>query len=373
MGAGISMSGLRSSPDLRPRARWRRAVPAALALLLATSCTLVVTGAPPAGALGNGRFAIAPTSITSHPRQDFTPVLSAGATSTDQVSVENLTNKPINLQLYAADAYNTPTGGFAIEPDFKPKKHMGAWIHLAVPSLQLQPLTGDIVPFTYEIPDSVPPGDYPGGIVAVQTTGQPIEHGHVRVRAEYAIAIPVLGRISGPLSPRLSVTAVSVTTKGSVATQFGGPVDATVTYSVTNSGNEYLKPTFKVSVSPLIGGGSSYTQKLPGALLPGSTVTFHHTFDGIVPFGSVGATVTATGTGVQATGSSTAIVIPWGIVAIVVLLIVLIVLTVRHRRRRSRPGPPSAPAAGGGAAPGPGGGATPPAVPAGGGPGARGP
>ena len=315
----------------------------------------MLAGATQAGALGNGRFAVSPTSVTSQSRQDFTPVLAAGTTSTDRMSVENLTTKPITLELYAADAYNTPTGGFAIEPNFKPKKHMGAWIHLAVPSLQLQPLTGDIVPFTYEIPDNEPPGDYPGGIVAVQTTGAPIKHGHVRVRAEYAIAIPVLGRVSGPLSPRLSVTAVSVATSGSVGTQFGGPVDATVTYSVTNSGNQYLKPTITVSLSPLIGGGSHYQQKLPGALLPGSTVTFHHTFDNVVPFGSLSASVTAHGTGVKATGSSTAIVIPWGIVAIVVLLVAVIVLVVR-RRRRSRTGPSDL-AAPGGSPPGPGGGA----------------
>lgn len=346
-------------------------MPGAVGLLLAASSVVAVAGAPQAGALGNGRFAIAPTSVTSQARQDFTPVLSAGSTSTDRISVENLTNKPINLQLYAADAYNTPTGGFAVEPDFKPKKHMGAWIHLAVPSLQLQPLTGDIVPFTYEIPTNVPAGDYAGGIVAVQTTGQPIEHGHVRVRAEYAIAIPVLGRVSGPLNPRLSVTAVSVATKGSVATQFGGSVDATVTYSVTNSGNEYLKPAFTVSLSPLFGGGPSYEQKLPGALLPGSTVTFRHTFDSVVPFGSLTATVIAEGTGVRATGSSSAVVIPWGIVAIVVLLIVLVLLLVR-RRRRSRPGASPGRAAPGGASPGAGGG-TPTPVPAGGGPGARSP
>lgn len=348
----------------------------AVLLLCAASCVGALVGPSPASALGNGRFSLAPTSTGHQARQVFAPVLTPGGTSTDEVSVANLTTKPINLELYAADAYNTPNGGFAIEPNFKPKVHMGKWIHLAVPNVVLQPLTGDLVPFTYHVPGNVAPGDYAGGVVAVQTTGAAANRGHVRVRTEYAIGIPVLGAVPGPLHPRLDVSAVSVTTTSPFASQFGGPVDATVTYSVTNTGNEYLKPTITVSLSPLIGSGPKHQQTLPGALLPGSTITFRHTFDSIVPYGALTATVTAKTSVAEATGSSTAVVIPWGIVAIVVLLIVLIVLLVRRRRRR--PGPPSEFVQSGGAPPGPGGSATPPAPPApqapiGTSPGARGP
>lgn len=368
-----------------PTADDRRAVrggclarrPSVLAAVLLVLCAVplgvALGGESPASALGNGRFAVTPASAPHHARQDFAPVLSAGGTSTDQVSVANLTTKPITLQLYAADAYNEPTGAFAVEPDFKPKVHMGKWIHLAVPSVTLQPLSGDLVPFTYNVPGNVAPGEYAGGIVAVQTTGTAPTKGKVRVRAEYAIAVPVLGRIAGTLHPQVEVSAVSVTTTRPFASQFGGPVDATVTYSVTNTGNEYLKPTMTVSLSPFIGGGSTYQQAIRGALLPGSTVTFHHTFKGILPFGSLSATVTAKTAAAHASGSSTVVIIPWGIVVIVVLLIVLAVVLVRRRRRR--PGPPSELVQPGDA---PGSGGTTPPVPpspvgSGRSPGARGP
>lgn len=356
--------------------RWWRVLLPAFVVVAAASAGSVIAGEAPASAIGNGRISLAPTTSGGHARQVFTPVLTAGGTATDEVSVANLTTHQINVQLYAADAYNSPTGSFAIKPDFEPKVHMGKWIHLAVPSLTLPPLSGDLVPFTYEVPGNVAPGDYAGGIVAVQTTGAPINHGHVRFRAEYAIGVPVLGSIPGTLNPRLEVSAVSVTTTRPFASQFGGPVDAKVTYSVTNAGNEDLKPTITVSLSPLIGGGATFQQKLPAALLPGSTVTFHHTFDSVAPFGSLTATVTAQTHVTEATGSSTAIVIPWGIVVIVVLLIVLVVLFVR-RRRRSRPGPSSDLAQAGGAPHKPGGStrttSRAPKTKVGGGPGARAP
>lgn len=170
------------------------------------------------------------------------------------------------------------------------------------------------------------------------------------------------------------MTSVSVATSGSIGTQFGGPVDATVTYSVTNTGNQYLKPTITVTTSGLIGGSHTFVKHIPDVLIPGSTITFRHTFDNVLPFGLVTANVKAKTNVTQASGSSTAVVIPWAIVAIVVLLIILIVVLVRRRRRRSRPGPPSEFVQSGGGAPSGSGGAMPPAPSAPvGGPGARGP
>jgi hypothetical protein len=331
----------------------------------------------PASAASNGSFAVAPLNAkTGHPRGLYAPVLPPGGTGSDKLSVANLTNSPMKLNLYAADAYNAATGSFTIQPDYKPKLHMGAWIHLAVPSVTIAPQSGYIVPFTYTVPANEPPGDYAGGIVAVQTTNNVAKTGPVRTRVLNAIGIPVLGTIPGPLHPRLAVTAVSIATKSTLATQFGGSVDATVTYSITNTGNQDLTPVITVSLSPFIGGAVKDQRRLHGALFPGSTVTFRHTFDNVQPYGALTANVTAHTAKASATGSSTAVIIPWGIVAIVVLLIVLIVWLVRRRRRRSRPGPPSEFAQSQGAPPGPAGGAGAPPVPpapVGGGPGARGP
>jgi len=350
-----------------------RVLAVAAGLAFAVSTAGALAGATPASALGNGNFSVAPTTVGGHSRQVYTPVVAAGSTSTDQVTLANLTKNPINLELYAADAYNTADGSFAVQPNFEAKVHMGKWIHFAVSTITIPPLSGDIVPFTYTIPGNTPPGDYAGGIVAVQTTGAPISHGHVRVRAQFAIAIPVLGRVEGPLHAGLAVSSVAVTTSGSIGTQFGGPVKTTVTYSITNTGDRYLKPTLTVTVSGLFGGGHTYVKHIPDVLVPGSTITFRHTFDSVLPFGSVTANVKARTAVTSATGGSTAVIIPWGIVGIVVLLIFLIVWLVRRRRRRSRPTPPPGLVQSGGGAPPGSGGAMPPSPMPVGGPGARGP
>lgn len=355
-------------------ARSRRVLLLAVGLVGGMSTVGALIEMTPASALGNGNFSVAPTTQGGHARQVYTPIVAAGSSSTDQVTVANLTKNPIDVELYAADAYNTADGSFAVKPNFEPKVHMGKWIHFATDALVIPPLSGDIVPFTYTIPGNTPPGDYAGGVVAVQTTGLPIKHGHVRVRAQYAIAVPVLGRVPGPLHAGLAVTSVSVTTSGGVGAQFGGPVNATVSYSITNTGDRYLKPTVTVTASGLVGSGHAFTKQVPDVLIPGSTITYRHSFKSILPFGALTAAVKAKTAVTQATGSASAVVIPWGIVGIVVLLIALIVWLVRRRRRPSRPEPPPERVASGGGAPSGSGAATPPAPAAPvGGPGARGP
>jgi len=166
----------------------------------------------------------------------------------------------------------------------------------------------------------------------------------VHVRVIDAVGVAVYGRIRGKFLPRLAVSRVSVSTTRPLASQFGGPVDATVQYSVTNTGNENLKPTITVSLSPLLGSGPKTTVHLP-QILPGSTVTFSHTFGGVSPFGDLTAVVTASRVGIQATGSSGAVVVPWGIVAVLAVLALLFVLRRRGRRRAGRKrGPAGVPA-----------------------------
>jgi hypothetical protein len=131
------------------------------------------------------------------------------------------------------------------------------------------------------------------------------------------------------------VTGVTVKTTRPFLSQFGGAVDATVTYSVTNTGNENLTPHVAISVSPLLGSAKTDHVKLP-LVLPGSTVTFKHTFEDVLPFGHLTSTVVASASGATNSGSIGTVVVPWGLVVIVVIL--LVVLFYRRRRRNRRRG-----------------------------------
>lgn len=338
----------RGEGEGRPRGRFRRVL-SFLAPVAGVAAVAVValSGPMPASAAGNGKFSLSPVSLGTTTRTVFTPQLTAGQTSKDSLVVVNETSQPITLEIYAADAYTARNGQFAVEPNFKPKKAMGAWIHLPISQVTVPARGGEEVPFTYNPPGNVAPGDYAGGIIAEEKTGTVDRKGTLRLEELDAVGSAVFGQVQGPLRPRLDVSAVSVSVHTSFASQFGGSVDATVTYSVTNTGNETLSPTVTVSLSPLLGGGPAPKHvKLP-QILPGSTVTFAKTFDGVVPFGSLSATVTADAPGAKATGTASAVVIPWGLVAIVVLIILALLL--RRRRRRTRQAGAAGPSTSGGA------------------------
>ena len=326
--------------DVRPGGRrWPdrrlRIGPALAALVSVVSIGSLVLAAP-ASAEGNGKFSLSPASTSPGIRSIFTPTLTAGVPLKDEAAVENLTAQPITLNLYAADGYTNSSGGFSLQPSYAPKLKMGVWIHLPVSSVKIAPSSGYLVPFTYAVPANEPPGDYAGGIVAVEATAAVSKKGHVHTRVLQAVGVAVYGKVAGPLFPRVGVTSVSIATTHPLASQFGGAVDATVTYSVTNTGNETLKPAVTVTLSPLLGSDHKIHVQMP-EILPGSTVTYHHNFGKVVPYGSLSATVTAHALGVQGSGSTTVIIVPWLLVAIVVVLLILLALYIRRRRRRNRP------------------------------------
>lgn len=324
------------SPQLR--------VPARVRLLAActTIAAVVISGVPvgvqPASATGNGLFSVSPVSLPSQPaRPYFTPVLTPGVQSKDAVNVVNDTGQPITLDLYAADARTTLTGGFTVEPDFKPKRAMGAWIHLQTSVVTLPPGGEKAVPFTYTPPATAPAGDHAGGIVAAETTPSTVRGKNgVSIEAIEAVGVPVYGTVKGPLHPGLAVTSVGIRVTRSFASQFGGSVDARVTCSITNTGDVNLSPAIAVSL-----GGAPTQHVRVSRMLPGSTVRISRRFGGVASLGSVTATVVARSGGTQATGTAGTVIVPWGLVGVVILVLVLVglfVLRTLTRRRRRGPG-----------------------------------
>lgn len=312
------------------------AILAAVAGLAGTS----VLGTSPASAATNGLFSIVPTSPPSslHGRPYFTPVLQAGVPVNDSATVINYTNTPLTLVLYAADAFTTSQGGFSIQPNYKPKRGMGAWIKLPVTKLTVPPKAQSVVQFSFEVPPETPAGDYAGGIVAAEAVGSTAHAGAITVTKVLAVGARVYGRVIGRLTPRLAVTSVQIHLHHkSLGAQFGGSVSTSVRYSITNTGNEYLSPAATIALSPLLGSGPKPIHVNLPQILPGSTVTFTHNFKNVTPFGLLTATVTATAPEIHVTGTATNVVIPWGVVAIVVVLLLILFYFSLRRKRRPQP------------------------------------
>jgi hypothetical protein len=316
----------------------------------------IVSVATPASAAGNGQYSVFPATIEGGgpSRVWFNYNVKPGSTITDAATVTNYTDAPLDLVLYAADATNAAGGGaFSINPPNAPKKSVGSWTTLSSTEFTMPPHTIGNIPFTFTVPADTPPGDYAGGIVLVPKNPSVEKRGDVNIGVYQAVGARIYTRVAGPLHPRLDVTKLSVNPDVGVGGLFGGPVDATVTYRLTNTGNQLLDPTAKLEVSPLIGGSKTLKTRRFPVLLPKQSVTVVEKVDGILPFGKLTAHLTVHSQAGTTSASDGAWVIPWLLLALVLALAVTWWVVARRRRQRRGGMPPGAaggngtPAAGG--------------------------
>jgi hypothetical protein len=261
------------------------------------------------------------------------------------VSVTNQTPNPIAFNLIPADGINTKRGGaFSLyEVPGKPLRSVGAWEKLSDLAFTLPPHTIANVPFTLDVPPGLTPGDYAGGVILQPQQPAVNQRGNVTVDLYQDVGARIYLRVRGPLHPGLSVTQLSVNTAGA-AGLVGGPVSSTVTYTLTNTGNQVLNPTAKLSVSPLLGSAVNIPPKIFSSLLPHNSVTVTYKMSSKEAFLRMNANLSVSSGAGTTSATTSAWVIPWIIVAII-LLIVGVVWYLRRRRRRTKvvPTPPAEP------------------------------
>jgi WxL Interacting Protein, peptidoglycan binding domain len=315
-------------------------------VVVAASLSLLSLGvaSSPASAATNGRYSIFPASIagSSEPQRIFFNYLvNPGTSVPDAVTVTNQTTETLPFQLMPADAVNTPrNGGFALNSTAKHLRSVGAWIRLSTLTVTLPPHTLANIPFSVDVPPGLTPGDYAGGII-LQPPAVPEQRGNVTVDLYEDVGARVYVRVRGPLNPRLSVTQLSVNTSG-FAGNVGGPVSPTVTYTLTNTGNQILNPTAKLSVSPLLGSGLNIPQRQYPSLLPHNSVNVTYKLTSREAFLQLNADLSVKSAAGTTTASTTAWIIPWILVAVIVLLLALFWFFRRRRRRRAVPATPPA-------------------------------
>ncbi len=300
----------------------------------------VAVGSPSASAANNGRYSIFPVTIQGqNPRIWFNYLVNPGSTVSDAVTVTNQTAQAIAFKLFPADAINAQGGGFALNPPEAPLRYVGSWIKLSTFGFTLPAHTLANVPFTVDIPPGVTPGDYAGGVV-LQTVNPSIERrGNLTFEVYQNVAARVYVRLRGPLHPGLSITKLSINPSG-WAGIVGGPVSSTVTYTLTNTGNEILNPTAKLSVSPLIGSALTVPPRVFSSLLPQNSVTVSYKFKSTEAFLRLTASLTVKSAAGTTSAVATAWIIPWVIIVIILGLIGLLWF-LRRRRVPVAPGEPA--------------------------------
>lgn len=350
---------------LRPRAAriGRCAAVGVLALLAVFSAGATSAAAAPAqrhhaptNVPARATFGIGPANAAETAgRGYFVYQTGAGGSYNDRVRIVNYGRTPLPLSVYAADITNAADGAVAVgQPAVS--HDAGSWLRLAAPSVHVVlpaasargPGTRTL-PFSLAVPSSALPGDHAAALVAVLSTLGRNPAGE-NVRLNQRVAARVYIRVAGPLTPQLSVQHLSADYSGT-SNPFGRG-EATVHYTVANTGNIRLGATQSVSVSGSFGTGTPTVTPAPvKLLLPGGSyqVTVH--IRGVFP--TITQEVHVALTPMQSADetpigldrirvSSSFLAVPWTLLALIALGLLLIIgglwMIVRRRRRHGRPG-----------------------------------
>jgi hypothetical protein len=270
-----------------------------------------------------------------------------GATLRDNVAIVNYSKEPVQLSIYATDALNTDDGGFGLLPTGQQPVDAGSWVHLlgvsgelTVPARSTGSPGQVVVPVEVNVPANATPGDHTAGILAVQTSVDPSDEG-TKVTLEQRVGTRVYVRVSGEVQPELTVGDVSARYEGTANPVGGG--NATVTYTLTNTGNVNLGAESVVNVDGLLADSSASTPDAP-LLLVGGSIEVTANVPDVLPqvrlTAKVNVTPIAAPTDIPTelpvvVAGASFWAIPWVLFGIVIALVLMGLLV--HQRRRRRP------------------------------------
>jgi hypothetical protein len=211
-------------------------------------------------------------------RQSYQYTLNPGGEVEDGIVVVNHGTTPLDLALHAADGVTTAAGKLDLVTKDATSKGIGAWLHPDWDDVTVRPGESVEVPFAITLPEDAAPGDYMGGIVASD--------------ADQRVGIRIRLRVGGALEPSLAVASVRVRYSGNPNPI--GKGDATVTYTIHNTGNAILTARQTVSATGPFGRWAVRAGRLAEtpALLPGDTWKVSAPLHDVTPALRLTATVT---------------------------------------------------------------------------------
>jgi hypothetical protein len=200
----------------------------------------------------------------------FSYGIAPGATVEGALDLTNNARSALHVDLYPADAYNTPDGALTGPLLGEPSKNTGNWLTVDTSAVTLKPGQNKRVKFKMTVPADTAAGDY-FGFIFVQPSpaeqaapsGAPGEKAPVSINVKVVqrLGVCIWERVPGSLQNVLKVgTLKKIIDRGRLFLEL----------ELSNEGNTYLKPTGSWSLkSP---SGEVVTSQIPnelGYILPG--------------------------------------------------------------------------------------------------------
>lgn len=332
-------------PPARARRRFPTLISLAIGLTLAVAPTITATAATTEASEASSETAVSwsvrpADTAQGVGRPNFGYESNPGGTLADALVVTNRSPETIELAVYAADGFLTDDGSLDILPASETSTELGSWVVIDTPQLSLDSGATAEVPFRVDIPAGTPPGDYAAGIVASMLVTA--DDGTV---TERRLGSRIHLRVLGDLAPTLTVSDVAVSYHGVLSPVEAGT--ATVTYTLTNTGNTRLDPDVDVTASGPFGWAAARADDDAPELLPGSSMERAVEVSGVAPLALLSAEVTATATVVSpgvtvdqtfsdpitAAGSAATAAVPWSALVVVLVAAGIVAWILLSRKR----------------------------------------
>ncbi|TQJ30511.1 WxL protein peptidoglycan domain-containing protein [Microbacterium sp. SLBN-146] len=274
-------------------------------------------------------------------RANFSYVADPGGSYTDVMRVTNTGTTPLDLAVYAADAFTTPTGNIDLHTSETPSVDAGTWVEVDMPQLSLAPGAQADVGFTVTVPADAAPGDHSAGLITSFRGG-----GTATVDVDRRLATRITVRVSGELAPAVEVTDVAASYRASWNPFEPGAV--VLAYRVTNAGNTLVTGVdASAAAGPFGAFGTTDEPALLPEIIPGSTIEVERELP-MAPWGWVSGSVVvepeAIGIGARGLASVvhdyTLLAVPWTLLLALLLVAATVVTLVALARRRTRAAPP---------------------------------
>ncbi len=342
-------------------AGWRVLISAVIVAVSVSAAVIIPSSA--AGAASNGEWSMAPYSApgTSLPRAFFDFTLHPGQSISDKAELSNYTTNTLSFHVYPSDGMNVKQGGaFGLLLPSNKMKFVGAWVTSSVTYYSVQPHKAIVFPFTLTVPSTAAPGDYAGGIVALDEQPTVSKDGPINIKIQRAVGARIYVHVIGATHPGIAITGIRTSAhRTGLAGALWGKGTGTVTVRIENTGNSiFQRVTTSLSVTGLLGGHvGSFTPNVIEDLLPGSSVEVQIPWKDIPHLDAyhLHASVATSG-GTPPQPSARASALYWDVPILPFIIVILLIISPFAWRywRRFRERPREAEAAAGGGPGGPG-------------------